>query len=440
MTTSATYVDMKVDIAERYRAYIASPDAEKIYFTFGKTDAWPDDTNPNAASATVSTMYNVWDNMIGGKIITAADISLAIPRYNWTSGNTYFAFDDINSQSNGDNVQFYVMTTDYNVYKCIANNYGAASTVMPTAINPSATTTTADGYIWKYMYTVSDNDKLRFLTDSYIPIKTLYGDDGSVQWAVQQAAVPGSINSIIVTSGGSNYNSAPTVTITGDGISATAIANINAISNTVSSITVTSVGQNYSFANVAITGGGGAGATARAIMSPLEGHGADPLYELGGKTLMFDLRLQGSESGTLPVSNDYRQISILHEPLIANSEDQFMNTTFVQTYTLCTNPAASGDYLPDEIVYIGTTLANATYSGRVVTWDSANGIATTINNRGSVGVGTLVGATSSVSRQLLTFSKGQLEPFSAKVSYVDHIKPIIRSPDQTEDFKIVVKF
>ena len=440
MTTSASFIDFKIDIAEQYKSHVSEPNSPKVYFAYGKTDAWINENSPNAATTTVASMYDVWNNMIGGKLVTGADLQHVIPRYNWTTGNVYFAYDDKNPQMNDGNVQFYILTTDWNVYKCIANNAGANSTTMPSAVNPDTTTQTADGYIWKYMYTVSDNEKLRFVTDQYIPVKTLSGDDGSRQWAVQEAAVEGAINSIIVTSGGSNYTSAPSVTITGDGSGALATASINSTTNTVSSITVTSVGQAYSYANVAFSGGGGSSATARVIISPMGGHGSDPLYELGGRNLLLNMRLVNSEDGVLPISNDYRQISLLHEPTISNTTINFANSVFMQAYTLNTNPTSTGNYDENELVYQGSSLASATFSGRVLTWNSISSVVTTINNRGNPATGTLIGANTGTSRELTSYKLGELEPYSAKVMYIDHIKPVTRSSDQTEDFKIIIKF
>ena len=46
---------------------------------------------------------------------------------------------------------------------------------------------------------------MKFVTTNYIPVKTITSDDGSAQYAVQQAASNGSIDVIDVTNGGSGY-------------------------------------------------------------------------------------------------------------------------------------------------------------------------------------------------------------------------------------------
>ena len=437
MSSSTNFVGQKVFNAEQFKEHISTAGMTKLYFAYGKTDAWANDSVPNTAVSTVASQYEVWYNMIGGKQVTTADIAHVIPRNDWTTSTIYYAYDDKNIESNA---KMYVLTSDWNVYKCIANNYGASSTVKPTAVNPDATTQTSDGYIWKYMYTVSDNEKLRFVTDNYIPVKTLTGDDGSRQWSVQEAAVDGGIHSILVTSSGSDYTSTPTVAITGDGSGATATATINTSSNTVNSIIVSATGQSYTYANVSITGGGGSGANARVIISPFGGHGSNPLYELGGKDLLVNPRLISSEDSVLPTTNDFRQVSLIRGPLIANSNTAFTNTAFLQAYTLITNTTGTGNYDENEIVYQGSSLAAASFSGRVVSWNATTATATTINNRGAPSAGSLIGANSATSRQFVSSNTGALSTHSGQVLYIDNIKPIIRSSDQTEDFKIIIKF
>ena len=79
----------------------------------------------------------------------------------------------------------------------------------------------------------------------------------------------GAIEKIVLTNGGSNYTSAPTVTITGDGTTlATATATI--ADGRVTSINVGAAGSGHKNVTVTITGGGGSGATARAVLFPDE--------------------------------------------------------------------------------------------------------------------------------------------------------------------------
>lgn len=439
--SSATFIKFRVNNAEQFKESVSEPSPNtNLYLVYGKVSAWANDSSPALANSSVGTEYEIWSNMIAGKKILGNDISHIIPRFNWTANTKYIAYDHRNTNLYDGNTQFYVMTSDYNVYKCLANNNGANSVVEPTAINPLAPTETSDGYAWKYMYTVSDSDLLRFATQNYIPVKTIPANEGSLQWSVQENAVEGAIYSIVVSNTGSGYTNTSNilVTIAGDGNSAEATATINTTSQTVTTIVLTDYGQNYTQATVSITGGGGTGAQATAIISPPGGHGSNPIYELGGSSLMLNPVLRNSEGGLLPVSNDIRQIALLKDPLKKDGQNVSSNIVILQAQVLTTT--GSGDYQEDEIVYQGGSVSTATFTGRVVSWDSANGTVVVINTVGTPTTQSLIGATSTTGRFVSGVKPNELRPYTGQILYVNNIKPIVRSSDQAEDYRIVLKF
>lgn len=436
---SSTFINLRVNNAEQFKESITEPTPNnRIFLTYGRVTPWANESAPDASNTSVASAYEVWRNMIGGKRITGADVSHVIPRNNWRANSVFVAYDHLNTDLYNTANPFYVVTSDYGVYKCIANNSGANSTVEPSSISPNTVVITADGYIWKYMYTISDSELLRFTTSSYVPVKTLAADDGSDQWRVQTGAVDGAIHAIVMTNVGSDYTSTPNVAITGDGSSATATATRNAISNTVESISISDQGFDYTYATVTITGGGGVNAAARVVISPPGGHGSDPLYELGGRNVMVNPRLVNSESDVLPTTNDFRQIALIRDPYLKDSNTVASNTAFLQADTIVTT--GSGDYDQDEIVYQGPSLASATFSATILSWNAVTGTATVINRNGESTSGSLIGSNTSVIRFITSVTEGLLEPYSGKLLYMDNIKPIIRAADQTEDFKIVVRF
>lgn len=439
--SASTLIKLRVNNAEQFKESVSevSPNTA-LYLTIGAPVPWANDASPDTSNTSVATEYEVWRNMIGGKKLTGADIRHVIPRYNWETGISYTAYDHMNPNLYVTNTKFYVLTTDKHIYKCIANNGSANSTVEPTSINPNSTTQTSDGYIWKYMYSLADQDLLRYTTDNYIPVKQLSNDDGSTQWDVQQAAVSGSIESVVLTSGGSLYSNTANVivTITGDGTTAAATANINTTSGLVTSITVTDPGIDYSFASVEITGGGGSGATARAIISPPGGHGSNPLYELGGSTLILNPRIIRDEDNILPVTNDYRQIALIANPYLHETTTVASNSSFFQGYTIAST--GSGDFSQDEWIYQGTSLLTSTFKAKVLQWDSANGIVLVTNSVGTPTTGTLVGSNTATSRFLTSADDGDFDKYSGQLLYVDNILPISRASDQTESFQIIIRF
>jgi hypothetical protein len=101
---------------------------------------------------------------------------------------------------------FYVMTEDFNVYKCLDNNNGALSTIKPlgSSVTPI---TTSDGYVWKFMYNVPINLRNKFLSDDQIPV---------ISALTNQFYSNGSMDSILINNKGKDYTSA-SISVSGDG-------------------------------------------------------------------------------------------------------------------------------------------------------------------------------------------------------------------------------
>jgi hypothetical protein len=189
-------------IAEQFYESFSEAAPTNLYLFIGRVSAWTDDDNPPSPVDNVqNTDYNVWKEMIALKKMVQTDISYVAPRTNWAN-NTFIVQYDSSVDVSGNS--FFVVTDNDQVYKCLYNNRGANSTVKPTGTSTSVTQT-SDGYRWKYMYTMSPPDKLKYYTSTYMPAKTLAADDGSVQWDVQQAAVNGAIDVIQVSANGTGY-------------------------------------------------------------------------------------------------------------------------------------------------------------------------------------------------------------------------------------------
>ena len=111
-----------------------------------------------------------------GKKIEINDIHFMIKYYPWQVGQVYVEYDD---QVDLTDQRFYAVvgpndneTGDYRVYKCLNNNSGAAVTSPPN-YNPTTTNQvyeTADGYVWKFMYVISDLQFEAYNALGYVPI------------------------------------------------------------------------------------------------------------------------------------------------------------------------------------------------------------------------------------------------------------------------------
>ena len=160
-----------------------------VYVGIGKADVWSNSTSDTTDEATAPTPGDHLDeygkarsNLIAVKKVSSANVSHVVPRHTWDGSTSYVAWDS--DDGNIFDKKFYVITSEFKVYKCIVAG-GGASTVQPTQTltQPQAE---SDGYSWKYMYTVSVADAEKFLTNSYMPVKYI-SMGGEAQVAVQAA-------------------------------------------------------------------------------------------------------------------------------------------------------------------------------------------------------------------------------------------------------------
>ena len=192
----------KIHNAEQFVESLSEIDATTLFFFIGKVDSYTDDTIVPAPTDSFSnTHYDYWNQMIACKKINPSEVSHVIPRYNWRYGTSYSAYNHTNNSLFEE--RFYVVTDDFNVYKCLQNNLSnGTSTVKPTGQGKQVIELT-DGYKWKYMYSISPQDVLKFSTNRFIPVKKVTTQDiGTKQYEIEQAAINGSIDIINKTSNG----------------------------------------------------------------------------------------------------------------------------------------------------------------------------------------------------------------------------------------------
>jgi hypothetical protein len=443
----------RIHNAESYIEGFSEAAATNVYLFIGRPQAWTDDTSPPTPADNSDTNFNAYDDMVALKRVTTSDVTHAVVRRDWTSGTVYDEYAHDYTSSNQSNsgasslysATFYIITEDYNVYKCIFNNGNAASTTKPTGTS-TGYITTADGYVWKYMYTVSAADALKFLSTDFMPVKYVTADPGAgqpykEQWDTQQAATDGEIKLIKITNAGSGYTSAPTITINGDGTGATATATVSA--GNITAVTITNEGTGYTQASISITGGGGASGAMKVIISPKGGHSANPVHELGGYYVMNNVRLEYNDgSGDFPVSNDYRRIGLIRNPYNYGTTVVATDTTKSATKSLTLDAIGlTGTFSTDETITGGTSGATA----RVIDWDATNRV---LRYYQDISLGftafqaaeTVTGGTSSASGTINAAGNPEVEPDSGDIMYIEHRRPINRASDQIEDIKLVIEF
>ena len=417
----------RVHNAQQFAEAFSETSNTVMYLFVGKNNAWTNDNSPpTPVNSTANVEYTPWRDMYAVKRITTSDVTHAIPRYDWTSGTVYDQYDDQDTNLI-ESDDFYVMTEDYNVYKCLFNASGAASTTKPTGVSTSPFTA-ADGYIWKYMYTVTTAKALKFLTNDYIPVQTLASDGGEDQWDVQTAAVDGGIHVVKVTAGGSGYATAPAVTITGDGTGATANSTITA--NVVTAVTITAAGTGYTRASVTFASGA---AAATAIISPKGGHGADAVEELGGKYIMLNVRLDGNESNTFSTANEFRQVGIIRDPYLYGTSTRAVASSFRQSFKYQLS-GISGSFTVDETITSGSNTAS------LIEFTTPNLFTTLPVHKPFANTTSVTGGTSGATGTIAVITTPGLQPYTGDIIYVENRVPIARADDQIEDVKLVIQF
>jgi hypothetical protein len=158
---------------------------------------------------------------------------------------------------------------------------------------------------------------------------------------------------------------------------------------------------------------------------------------------MTTVTLSGTESGTLPVGTDvypfdFRQISLIRDPI--DADGAYANASVYRMTTKLSMTSTGGsNYLPDEVVYSGGSLAEATLTAIVVNWDSANNELYINNVRGTPTVGTtLVGSTATAA--ILGVEEPEIDLFTGDALYIENRAKIVRDADQTEQIRLVLSF
>ena len=433
----------------------------KYYIGIGKSEQWD-------SSETVPTPKNSprdIRNLRAGlqSIKAASDLSFVIPRYNWTSGAIYQAYDDDFTEI--PNNSYYVFTEDNQVFICLQQGRSNTGTINTSTVKPTKPTDAtkalrpfknSDGYVWKFLYTLGGARSSKFLSANFIPIEEVLDSATlgrshtlleSEQLLVQDAAVPGQITAVAITAGGTGYTSAPTVTINGDGVRAAATAfvsggavvKIELDSSTDSTI---AMGQGYNFASITFSGTG-SGAAARAIIGPDSGMGHDPRVDLKSTSLMFNTKPEGIEDSNFLTNQDFRQVTLIRDPKVAGGDSDFTGTSGKVLRFLKLQSAASASF--KDVVITGDTSGAQAHiddvdSDRIFFHQSElTGFKPFAEGEVIQGGGasnTLVG--SGVDADADAFTIDDIEKLSGDILYIENRAPVFRSANQTEDIKVVI--
>jgi hypothetical protein len=442
--------------------YYYSPAAgnpTSLYAFVGRVTPWDNDSNPPVFQENQQAIKEVFKNIITTKLITSSDISPVIPRIDWTSGTAYDYYTDTEDMFavDSDNIivkQFYVKNKFDQIFKCLWNNNGAPSTVEPQFLPGTFDNTflvkTADGYKWKFMYSLDIGLKQKFFDENWMPVPIGL----QVPNPVANFSGAGSIDVVNITTVGQGYvPGGATITINGDGKFANATPVINA-AGYLYDVVMANTGTNYTYAEATISLTGGSPtpnitAIAVAPTSPVGGHGFNPLSELGCNHVMVAPEFIEDENGFMPTDMTYRQIGLLVDPVsqesVSTTPISYANSAIYDVTTKLFVSPGTGNYVSGETVYQGQNLATATFFAKVVSFDSLNNILRVINITGTPINNQAVrqdanGPITSAVRTLLTTENPDFIIYSGYMAYIQNRQGVARSPDGTEQFRIVLSF
>ena len=502
-------------VTDKFRIYAAESFRDtlltqnKVYMFVGRAKSWGSTDVPPAGEPIDSFTYQsgVYADSVGFKRVDISDTALVVPRVDWIDptqttggvGRTYSMYKPdyapakttANGSSRLYDSNFYVINSDFNVYKCLYNGQTPEfPRGRPSLVEPTGTSTTiietgdspgVYSYRWKYMYTIDADNILKFVTSEFIPVL-----ENSL---VKSAAGDGAIDTVVIENAGTGYNNKEytDVPIRGDyavNNGTQAKCTVKVTSGSIESVTITTAGSKYTFGTIDVALipniGNGVGASLDVVIPPNNGHGADAIRELGAYRLMFASKLETS-SAFVDFPNDltYRRVGLVLNPFDFNTTTVCSQNTrsAVKAMIFPNAPSdpgfPSGDFAPGETITQATTNAkgfvvsydsttkvlkyyqdsvDGVQNGNVIPFSGGNQITSSQNafvatpdiTFGATNPATQIQIGVSVYELGLSFVSGyanqEIQNNSGEILYIDNRNPITRSADQNEELKVVIEF
>ena len=496
---------------------LANPTGAGSLVGYGRSSDWNSTTPPPTDS--FSYRSHSGDTMMFGKKVSSANIRRIIRRVDWTSGSRYEIFRDDYSASNPSpltaanrlyDANYYVLNSDFKVYVCIDNGstgtnpLGNVSQDEPTFtdLEPSKAGNSGDGYVWKYLFTVSPSDIIKFDSTEFITVPNNWSTSTDSQIRAVRENGDSSVNEnqikhVYIEKSGSGYANglSQEVDIIGDGEGAK--ARVDIVNGSITDVTVSAGGKGYSYALVDLgTLNSNVSATNRAklipIIPPKLGHGHDVYTELGTDRVIVYARFDDSTKD-FPIDTKFAQVGIVKNPTKVGTSVTFTDNTYSSLkavkfstvsgtpqvgeeirQVLATSPntgkIASGfvasydvetkvlKYFKDRSLqfnrttYDHTDYTGISTSGRsydIETGTSANnieGLSSTFN--GSISINFSGITTNPTGSKLINLgtnfvsglSESEINKGSGEIVYLDNRPLIVRNSRQKEDIKIILEF
>lgn len=509
---ASNFIDSVKDSSNSYYVFVglSNPDASG----FGRNDNW--DINTPDPIDSIDYLNHNKTTILFGKKITSANIRRVVRKIDWVSGQKYEMYRPDYSIINPSPItgsmrlydaNYYVINSDYRVYICIdngssgINTTGDSSQVEPkfTDLEPSKLN---DGYVWKYLYTISPSDVIKFDSTEYITVPNDWESSTDSQIISVRENGNSSINEnqikkVYIKNTGLGYGlqSGQSCNIVGDGTEGSVSLEVDSATGKITNVIVTSGGKNYTYGLIDLGTSGSNTPSVYAelipIIPPSKGHGFDIYKELGADKILVYARFDDS-SKQFPVDTKFAQVGILKNPTVYDSTG--ISTTiysfndFSNLYAMVFNSVSGtisvGDKIQQSVSegtaygyvasYDSETKVLKYYQDRSIYYNGGNGIGHTdfvgmtsffsnsnnnlpFNSTSQVSkvgggfngtISSFTGITTTISSKIINlgvqFTNGLANPEinskSGDIIYIDNRPTVVRNSRQKEDIKIILEF
>ena len=364
---------------------------------YGRSSDW-NSTTP-APTDSFSYRKHTGDTMMFGKKIASSNIRRIIRRVDWVAGSRYEIYRDDYSVENPSpltqanrlyDANYYVLNSDFKVYICIDNGssgdnpLGNVSQDEPTFtdLEPSKAGNSGDGYIWKYLFTVSPSDIIKFDSTEFITVPNSWStsSDSQIRSVRENGNSDVNLNQIkhvYIENAGDGYADGlnQEVDIVGDGEGAKARVDIQ--NSKITNVTVSSGGRGYTYGIVDLgnLSSGVSTSTGRAklipIIPPSLGHGHDLYTELGTDRVIVYSRFDDSTKD-FPIDTKFSQVGIIKNPTKVGTSITYTDSTFSSLQAVKFETTTESPVVGEEITQVLVAPPNTgrTATAYVASFDS----------------------------------------------------------------------
>ena len=256
-----------------------------------------------------------------------------------------------------------------------SNPKGSISQDEPTFtdLEPTKAGNSGDGYVWKYLFTISPSDIIKFDSTEYITVPNSWGsntDTGirAVRENGDSSSNNNQIKHVFIEKEGAQYANGygQEVDIIGDGTGAKAI--IDVVNGKITNATVSSGGKGYSYGLVDLgTLNSNVSTVNRAklipIIPPSLGHGYDIYTELGTDRVLIYARFDDSTKD-FPTDAKFAQVGIVKNPTKIGTAVTYTDNTFSSLQAVKFSSVTGTPQIGEEIKQ---TLTVAPNNGKIAT-------------------------------------------------------------------------